>query len=124
MKISWNFKQWSWAMPIVLPIVAFVTTGSVGMAIVGLCFGASVGVFLSFTRFVYPEVLLEKGSLIIRDGGPDQVIPFTSIRSVSESRWSRTKTITVEFETSAGKLDRVVFIPDFPINLPMSHPMV
>jgi hypothetical protein len=67
-----------------------------------------------------PEVHLAEGGLAVRSEGRDLLIPFTLITGVRETRWSRPKTITVEYRGEKS-LKILTFIPEWPINIPFAE---
>jgi hypothetical protein len=70
------------------------------------------------------HVWLLGDELIVRRGGRVHRVPLADIRDISETRWSRVKTVTIKLRGGHPAGDEIFFIP--PITpLPfLSHPLV
>lgn len=70
------------------------------------------------------HVWLEGEELIVRRAGREFRIPLFEVQSITETRWSRVKTVTVKLTPGQPLGDRIHFVPPWRPLPFLSHPLV
>ena len=85
---------------------------------------AGLGSFFLWWASKLEHLWLVGDELVVRRSGRERRVPLTEVRNISETHWSRVKTVTIELRPGLSVGDRILFIP--PINaFPfLDHPLV
>jgi hypothetical protein len=70
------------------------------------------------------HVWLSVDELIIRRGGMERRVLLEDIRQITETRWSRVKTITLQLRSGHPAGERIHFVPPVTLLPFLSHPLV
>ncbi|MFC1661880.1 hypothetical protein ACFL3S_10600 [Gemmatimonadota bacterium] len=85
---------------------------------------AGLGAFFLWWACKLEHVWLEGDELVVRRCGLERRVPLTQVREISETHWSRVKTVTIDLRPGSRVGEKILFIP--PVNtFPfLDHPLV
>jgi hypothetical protein len=70
------------------------------------------------------HVWLSGDDLVVFRGGRELRVPLGDVRDISETRWSRVKTVTIKLRPGHPAGDEIFFIPPVTLLPFLSHPVV
>jgi hypothetical protein len=70
------------------------------------------------------HVWLAGDLLVVLRAGREVRIPLEAVRAITESRWSRVKTVTVELEPGYIHGEKIIFVPPWQPLPFLNHPLV
>ena len=130
---STGFWKWVFAPGWVLFLGSAITAGWMGLLDGFSSDGALVlltliwlglGSFFLWWAGRLEHVWLTGNVLVVRRGGREIRVSLESVRAITETRWSRVKTVTVELEPGHLLGDRLYFVPPWQPLPFLSHPLV
>jgi hypothetical protein len=85
---------------------------------------AGLGAFLLWWACQLEHVWIDGDELLVRRCGREWRVHLREVRSISETHWSRVKTITIELRPGLSVGERILFIPPMNAFPFLDHPLV
>jgi hypothetical protein len=130
---STGFWKWVFAPFWTLLLGGFVAAGWLGMLEAPASEGAltlltviwlGLGSFFWWWAIRLEHVWLSGDDLVVRRQGREHRVPLADVREITETRWSRVKTVTVKLHPGHMLGDQILFLPTFTLLPFLSHPVV
>ena len=130
---STNFYKWIFTPVWILGVGCFVGAGwldlldnslnSGGLALLTLIW-IGLGSFFLWWSSKLEHVWLDGDDLVVKRLGRNRHVPLSDVREISETRWSKVKTVTVKLRPGVPVGDQILFVPPWRPLAFLSHPLV
>jgi len=130
---STNFWKWGFAPGWTVLFGGFTAAGWLGLLDGSPSDGAlalltsiwlGLGSFFWWWTSQLEHVWLSGDEVVVMRGGREHLVPLTDVREITETRWSRVKTVAIKLRPGHPVGDQILFVPTFTLLPFLSHPVV